>query len=609
MTLSKKDQVLNVIRKIQLEALAEIDRICRKHNINYSLGGGTCLGAIRHKGYIPWDDDIDIDMDRKEFEKFLEVSKYELNEDKYHLQCIENDPEFYSFTPRLMIKNTILNNKSMELSGNNHCIFIDIFIHDYLPNNKLKRAFFSKQIYWTKVLTYYKWYGITNHVPQSFKAMAKKFVDKKDYNYFLKKFDKYAKYYYKRNKTTDFIIDTSIVNGNFGGFPASIKNEYIDVPFENLTVKCLKDYDTFLKILYGNNYMEIFPREKRTSHHKWKRVDLGPYAEKYGLPKEYVKYLIMNLDSDRLKKVKQVSLDMLDIIDNICKKHNIIYYISGNDALYKANDTEEYAKIWRDDMTVLMDEENYNKFINIAPKELTHFYFLENKISNNNYHFPYSKLKLNYTYFRDRRTFPADVNQGLWINIGVLINTSDDPKEREKHFNDLSKIYDQIRLKWLYNPIRALNLKNKSENRYKEWQIAHKKSLKSLLAKQEKLINKYKFKNTKFYLESTTSLVPVMNLKKSVFKEGERLNYLDHSYIFPSNLQVYLKLNLKERNKMKKHLKDVKKLKLNNVEKYNDLSNNLTKKQEEKLNNKVSLFELGMYDSKDYRSGVYDMDL
>lgn len=200
MTLSKKDQVLNVIRKIQLEGLAEIDRICRKHNINYSLGGGTCLGAIRHKGYIPWDDDIDIDMDRVEFEKFLEVSKYELDENIFHLECNENNPNFYSYTPRLMINNTILNNKSMELSGNNHCIFIDIFIHDYLPNNKIKRAYYAKKIYWIKVLTYYKWYGITNQVPQSFKTIARIYVKLRSYKHFLKKFDKYAKHYHKKGE-------------------------------------------------------------------------------------------------------------------------------------------------------------------------------------------------------------------------------------------------------------------------------------------------------------------------------------------------------------------------------------------------------------------------
>ncbi|MCO8194451.1 LicD family protein [Anaerofustis sp. NSJ-163] len=609
MTLSKKDQVLNVIRKIQLEGLAEIDRICRKHNINYSLGGGTCLGAIRHKGYIPWDDDIDIDMDRVEFEKFLEVSKYELDENIFHLECNENNPNFYSYTPRLMINNTILNNKSMELSGNNHCIFIDIFIHDYLPNNKIKRAYYAKKIYWIKVLTYYKWYGITNQVPQSFKTIARIYVKLRSYKHFLKKFDKYAKHYHKKGEKTNYVIDTSIINGNFGGFPSSIKKEYIDVPFENLTVKCLKEYDTFLKILYGDNYMKIFPKEKRISHHKWKRVDLGPYAEKYGLPKEYVKYIIMNLDAPRLKKVKQVSLEMLDVIDNICKKYNITYFVCGDDALYKANNTEEYAKIWRDDVTVLMDKKAYDKFIEVAPKELNHYYFLENNITNNNYHFPYSKLKLNYTYFRDRRTFPADVNQGLWINIGVLINTSNDAKKRLKHYRALSNVYDQIRLKWLYNSLRARKLKKKGRKRYLKWQLTQLIPLKLLVMRQKHLINKYENIESDFYLESTTSLLPLKDIKKSVFAEGESINYLNHNLNFPKNLQEFLEISNKQRNKMKKHLFDVKKLKEENIEEYNYLCNNLTEKQEEKLNKKVSLFELGMYDADDYRSGVFDLDL
>ena len=78
------------IREVQkklLMILIEFDRICRKHNIKYSLEGGTLLGAIKYKGFVPWDDDIDIVMERPEYERFLKVCKRELNKE-FFLQII-----------------------------------------------------------------------------------------------------------------------------------------------------------------------------------------------------------------------------------------------------------------------------------------------------------------------------------------------------------------------------------------------------------------------------------------------------------------------------------------------------------------------------------------
>ena len=74
---------LDEAKEIMLDILKEIDRICLKHNLRYWLSGGTLLGAIRHNGFIPWDDDIDIDMLREDFEKFKKIAKTELREEFY----------------------------------------------------------------------------------------------------------------------------------------------------------------------------------------------------------------------------------------------------------------------------------------------------------------------------------------------------------------------------------------------------------------------------------------------------------------------------------------------------------------------------------------------
>ena len=611
MTLSKRDQVLEIVKNVQMQGLVEIDRICRKYDIRYSLSGGTLLGAIRHGGYIPWDDDLDVEMDRTEFDRFYEACETELDHDRFTLKCHENDPTYYSYTPRLMINNTIMNNKSLEANGHKQCIFIDIFIHDFLPNDPEKRQEYLDKIYMTKVLTYFKKDGVTVKIPRKEQAEAWKFVESKDYDYFLDEFDKYAKHYYNRGEKTGYIIDTAIIHNNYGGFPYSIKDSFFNIRFEDMIFRSMSGYDRYFTNLYGADYMEIYPSYKRISHHKWKRVDLGPYAEKFGLDPDDVKYIMMDLNTDRLKKVKELSLDMLDLVDRICKKYGITYYLSGNDALYKANDTQEYAKIWRDDVTVLMDRDNYSRFIEKAPGELSHFYVLEHSENTEDYWFPYAKLKLNYTYFRDRRIHPAEVNTGLWLNIGLLVNTSNNRKEREEHYADLEKIYSLIRMNWLYSDVRARRFKeNDMPERYAEWEESQKYTLEELLEKQEEIMTRYDGqKSRKFYLEATTSLVKSRGIPAKALGKGRRMEYLEHEYVFPSSLKAYKKAVENDQENVRKHLSTLTNLKKKNPAKYKKLCDALTKKQTEKMNVKVSYVELGMYDADDYRSGAFDMDL
>ena len=81
---------LRLLQMIELEILTEIDRICRKNNIHYSLTGGTLLGAVRNGGFIPWDDDADISMLRSEYRKFQKACKTDLDEDRFYFQDIES---------------------------------------------------------------------------------------------------------------------------------------------------------------------------------------------------------------------------------------------------------------------------------------------------------------------------------------------------------------------------------------------------------------------------------------------------------------------------------------------------------------------------------------
>ena len=103
---------------VELDILNEFDRICRKYNIKYSLDGGTLLGAVRHKGFIPWDDDIDVSMSRENYNKFLEVQKKELKKSKYYVDSMETNDNNFTLYAKMKRKNTtysdITSNRSIE---------------------------------------------------------------------------------------------------------------------------------------------------------------------------------------------------------------------------------------------------------------------------------------------------------------------------------------------------------------------------------------------------------------------------------------------------------------------------------------------------------------
>ena len=100
------DKQLRQLQLIELEMLLEVDRICRKNQINYTITGGTLLGAVRHKGFIPWDDDADVALLRDEYERFCDACEKDLDKEKFFLQNWETDKNFNSGYAKLRRNNT-----------------------------------------------------------------------------------------------------------------------------------------------------------------------------------------------------------------------------------------------------------------------------------------------------------------------------------------------------------------------------------------------------------------------------------------------------------------------------------------------------------------------
>lgn len=128
---------LRKLQLVELELLVEFDRICRKHNIRYSLTGGTLLGAVRHKGFIPWDDDADISMLRSEYDRFRLVCKMELDS-KFYFQDMENTNGYRWGYGKLRKKGTVFLRENQEHMPYEQGVFIDIFPRDGVPDGFIK---------------------------------------------------------------------------------------------------------------------------------------------------------------------------------------------------------------------------------------------------------------------------------------------------------------------------------------------------------------------------------------------------------------------------------------------------------------------------------------
>lgn len=133
------NEQLRLLQLNELAMLIEVDRICRKNNIKYTLAGGTMLGAVRHKGFIPWDDDIDVRFKREEYEKFYEACKKDLDNEHFFLQEYRTDPNYRWGYSKMRLKGSEFIRIGQEHMHYVTGVNIDIFITDNIPDNAIQR--------------------------------------------------------------------------------------------------------------------------------------------------------------------------------------------------------------------------------------------------------------------------------------------------------------------------------------------------------------------------------------------------------------------------------------------------------------------------------------
>ncbi len=251
------------MQNIELEMLRELDSICRKNQISYIIDGGTLLGAVRHGGFIPWDDDVDVRMLRKDYERFCKICETQLSQD-YFLQTYQTDPGYRWGYARILKNGTIYKRKGQHKMTARNGIFIDIFPDDNLPDawipNKICTclSWICRKILYSEVgalnkSNFCSWLGfqILNILPKEWGHKGMEYLSSKYQNMDTKRVRCFA--WGSKQETKGFLKKWHM--------------ETTQIQFEGLTVWAPKDIHGFLTYSFGKDYMTLPPKEKREPRH------------------------------------------------------------------------------------------------------------------------------------------------------------------------------------------------------------------------------------------------------------------------------------------------------------------------------------------------------
>lgn len=265
-----KEISLDESKSIMLKILGSINKCCRDNNIKYSLCWGTMIGAIRHQGFIPWDDDIDIMMPREDYNRFLQVykdSEYGVYTPKRNKNCIQIITKIYD-------GNTIVYIRQSKTSFG---VWVSIFPYDNVPDEHVKvwemnRDFWMHLYHFKTSLTFPDDKLLKHVIKMLLKAIMYPFSSFWLYGRVEKNLIAYNS---QRTKRVCIWTGVGLTKTTFLYFPKEWFDECLDVDFENLRTSIIKGYDQFLRFRYGD-YMKLPPESERIPKHNFKAY----YVEK-----------------------------------------------------------------------------------------------------------------------------------------------------------------------------------------------------------------------------------------------------------------------------------------------------------------------------------------
>ena len=275
------------LQDVMLEMLIDLDDFCMRNNIRYTLGGGSCLGAVRHKGFIPWDDDFDINMPRRDYDRFVPLFRKEMSQ-KYWLHTPQETPGYGLIMPRIRMKGTVVRGHN-DMVKDEWGAFIDIFIIENAPNNPVLRSL----------------HGLISLAMGLFQS-SRRFAEAKDTYMMVAKGDEEATKTFKRKILLGRLVSFCSLDAWTHGWDRwnalchNEESEYVTIPsgskhyfgelykrsdylppvrceFESAQSWTPNNVDLYLRRLYGDTYMELPPQDKREVHVVL-QFDLGSHA-------------------------------------------------------------------------------------------------------------------------------------------------------------------------------------------------------------------------------------------------------------------------------------------------------------------------------------------
>jgi len=268
-----------ILQLEELKILLELDRVCKSLGITYFLFSGTLLGAVRHKGFIPWDDDIDVAIIRDEYDRFIKEAPGVLDSN-FFLQTVESDPQYpYVFAKVRNSKTTFIESDLSDLKIN-HGIYIDIFPIDGAPSNKVARSI------WWKIITFVdnivllkssriekdrRGFRFIQFLGRILPLSSKSLIHLQQGLCKLRK-PKNARYL---AFTTDPSVSLDVIIYDKNWF-----DDVVEVEFEGYRLPAPREYDKVLRALY-KEYMVLPPMEKRVSPHGSVKMSIDTSYEEY----------------------------------------------------------------------------------------------------------------------------------------------------------------------------------------------------------------------------------------------------------------------------------------------------------------------------------------
>lgn len=264
----KYDKELYV--KKLLETFKAFHELCISNRLKYSVAYGTMLGAIRHKGLIPWDDDIDVIMPRPDYDKLIEMAKEHRIKGHYDVFCSQTYKPYNLYFAKFVDLSTTL----IEVPYDKNCIigvFVDIFPMDAVPEDDE-----SYEKLWNKVHKYSLRAHLAAFNPCKFKSFGHRvkscfyhlFYNKRDL--FLKTDELASSFGYENSKKITVLASLA---GKQKIYDKDIFEDLIEVDYENMKACCISSFDSFLKSSYGD-YMTPPPLKSQVSEHEQYFIDL-----------------------------------------------------------------------------------------------------------------------------------------------------------------------------------------------------------------------------------------------------------------------------------------------------------------------------------------------